>query len=81
LVNPEFGSVQTLSPHFEGACGVSKSQGEKKGKAIAALDHFGKLKTEDIPLPLTQIIESAYGSDVAKQDLIVPVKTAAEAPN
>jgi putative ATP-dependent endonuclease of OLD family len=80
LINPEFGLVRSLSPDFEGACGVTKSQGVKKGKAIAALDHFEKLKTEDIPPLLIQIIESAYGSQVVKQMLVVPATTGAGAP-
>ena len=54
------GSVRMLSPDFEGVAGVSKSQGEKKGKAIAALDHFEKIRKEDIPQQLVEIIEAAY---------------------
>jgi putative ATP-dependent endonuclease of the OLD family len=51
-----------LSPNFEGASGVSKTQGERKGKAIAALDHFEKIKKDDIPAVLINAIAAAYGA-------------------
>lgn len=41
--------------------GVSKTQGGRKGKSIAALDHFEKIKTQDIPAALTNVIDAAYG--------------------
>jgi hypothetical protein len=47
LVKPSLGSVRVLSPDLEGASGVSRTQGEKKGMALAALDHFEKTKKEE----------------------------------
>jgi len=38
-----------LSPDFETVSGVSKSQGDKKGKALAALDHFEAVEQSKIP--------------------------------
>jgi putative ATP-dependent endonuclease of the OLD family len=78
LVKPELGSVHVLSPDFEGACGVSRSQGEKKGKGIAALDHFEQVKNEDVPQPLIRIIDSAYGTKGALQP--EPVVVSAKPP-
>lgn len=48
-VDPTIGKVFMVSPHFEGLCGIPKSQSEKKGKALAALDHFSKRDTNEIP--------------------------------
>jgi putative ATP-dependent endonuclease of the OLD family len=62
LVKTGLGSVQVLSPDFERASGVSKTQGERKGKAIAALDHFETIKKDDIPAVLINVIAVAYGA-------------------
>jgi hypothetical protein len=45
---------------------VSKSQGEKKGKALAALDHFDAIDKKDIPKRLKQIVAAAYGAEGAQ---------------
>jgi putative ATP-dependent endonuclease of the OLD family len=60
LVKPPLGQVEVLSPDFEKAAGVSKSQGEKKGKALAALDHFESIDSESIPERLKQLVYAAY---------------------
>jgi len=61
LVKPGLGSVRMFSSDFEGATGVSRTQGEKKGKALAALDHFEKTKPEDICGELIGVIDATYG--------------------
>ena len=61
MVEPEIGEVVMLSPDFEGIAGVSKSQGNKKGKALAALDHFDEMPPDKIPDDLKQLIEKIYG--------------------
>ena len=62
LIDPELGSVNVLSPKFENVAGVPRRQGEKKGKPIAALDHFVNTKVGDIPHLILQIIDAAYGT-------------------
>jgi len=59
-VKKPLGQVEVLSPDFERASGVSKSQGEKKGKALAALDHFKAV--ENIPDRLRQVVCAAFGA-------------------
>ena len=57
----ETGSVAVLQPDFEGSGKVSKNQGNKKGKALAALDHFGSVAADDIPQQLADAIQLVYG--------------------
>jgi len=61
MVKPEIGDVKMLPPDFEGTAGVSKSQGDKRGKALAALDHFDEMLPDEIPAVLRQLIEKIYG--------------------
>ena len=57
----DFGSVVVLSPDFEGCSGVPKSQANKKGKPLAALDHFDSIETKNIPTDLADAIRTVYG--------------------
>jgi len=59
-VDPQLGSIEVLSPDFEGVSGVPKHQVEKKGKALAALDHFEKLDANEVPDRLAQAVRNAY---------------------
>lgn len=61
LVETPLGQVEMLSPGFEKVSGVSKSQGERKGKPLAALDHFEAVNKKDIPERLKQIVAAAFG--------------------
>jgi CRISPR-associated exonuclease Cas4 len=61
LVETPLGQVEVLSPDFERVAGVSKSQGKKKGKALAALDHFDSADKSDIPDRLKQVVCAAFG--------------------
>jgi putative ATP-dependent endonuclease of OLD family len=65
-VKKGLGAVCILSPDFEGAAGVSKNQGDRKGKPIAALDHFEQLTDDAIPANLIEVIDAAYLSQAAK---------------
>jgi len=65
-VDASIGSVEVLKPDFEGVAGVSRTQGEKKGKAIAALQHFDGMNPEEFPKPLCDLIKRAYSTDVEK---------------
>lgn len=59
-VNTDLGSIFVLSPDFESASGVSKRQGVKMGKAIAALEHLSALSVEEIPAHLRNIVNRLY---------------------
>jgi CRISPR-associated exonuclease Cas4 len=59
-INTGFGSVEVLSPDFEGVCGISHSQAEKKGKALAALDHFDQTSVDAIPPRIVNAVRNAY---------------------
>lgn len=63
LVEPPLGAVEMLSPDFEEASGVSKGQGKKLGKPIAALEHFDGLETDVIPERLIQVVQSAFSRE------------------
>jgi putative ATP-dependent endonuclease of OLD family len=65
LIRSDLGSVIVLSPNFENVAGVPRRQGEKKGKPIAALDHFEMTGLEDIPPRILQIIDAVYVASIA----------------
>ena len=54
------GSVAVLRPDFESCSGVSGAQAERKGKALAALDYFGKVESDDIPQHLADVVRTVY---------------------
>jgi CRISPR-associated exonuclease Cas4 len=66
LVKPPLGQVEVLCPDFEQAAGVSKSQGAKKGKALAALDHLDSIDPEKIPEPLGRVVFAAFGAEASR---------------
>ena len=57
----ESGSVAILSPDFEGCSGVPRAQAKRKGKALAALDYFCSVGTDDIPTHFAEAIRMVYG--------------------
>lgn len=59
-VDPALGAIEVLSPDFEGVSGVSRTQAEKKGKPIAALDHFSTVPPGAVPKRLAEVLEKAY---------------------
>jgi hypothetical protein len=65
LVIAPLGQVEMLSPDFETVSGVSKSQGEKRGKALAALDHFEPVDRSNIPDRLRQVVYAAFNAQGA----------------
>jgi len=60
LVSQRMGRVVLLSPDFERFSGVPRAQGEKKGKPLAALDHFAALELADIPEHVQDMIRKIY---------------------
>ena len=70
LVESPLGHVEQFSPDFEGASGISKNQGKKKGKALAALEHFEKLSVCELPEVLESVIRVSFttsGASSARQ--------------
>lgn len=59
-VDPALGKVLVLRPELEQAGGISKTQGGKKGKALAALDHFDAKQSSEIPAPLADVVRTIY---------------------
>jgi len=59
-IDTHIGSVEMLSPDFEGVSGISRNQAERKGKAIAALDHFDPMPVDQVPARLNEIVRRAY---------------------
>ncbi len=60
IVDPGLGKIKMLCPDFESECGVSRRQGNRKGKPLAALDHFDGRSIEEIPVVLKNLAEVAY---------------------
>jgi putative ATP-dependent endonuclease of OLD family len=59
--------IWKFDPDFEGVCGISSSQGHRKGKAIAALDHLTSLDVDGFPNELVTCVRLAYAK-TAKVD-------------
>ena len=62
LVNEKLGAIQIMSPDFEREGGVPRSQGERKGKPLAALDHFDSMSVEQIAASMKDLVRAAYQS-------------------
>ncbi|MBO9347232.1 MAG: ATP-dependent endonuclease [Chloroflexus sp.] len=60
LAKEQGAQVEILSPDFEGVSRVPRNQGEKKGKALAALDYFDSLEISQIPSRLQDIVRKIY---------------------
>ncbi len=66
-IDESIGRIEMLSPDFEGSSGVSKRSGDRKGKALAALNHFENNSVEAIPERLKEIVRAIY-CPTEKQD-------------
>jgi hypothetical protein len=53
-------TVEILVPDFEGCIGVSKRQGEKKGKPLAAFDFLKDLDPQAIPERFQKLVRAVY---------------------
>ena len=53
-------SVAVLRPDFEGCSGVPRAQAKRKGKALAALDYFDSVSSDDIPKQLADAVGMVY---------------------
>ena len=59
-IDQRFGLVEMIAGDFERFSDIPKSQGDKKGKALAALDHFDTLGDNDIPAGVTELVKRIY---------------------
>jgi RHS repeat-associated protein len=59
-INSSLGKVIVMCPYFEKEGGISKSQGDKKGKALAALDHYSTIHSDQFPEALTCMVKAIY---------------------
>jgi CRISPR-associated exonuclease Cas4 len=60
LVNTSIGQVKCVPTDFEAFAGVSHAQGDRKGKALAALDHLATLSNEALPSGLVELVRNIY---------------------
>lgn len=61
MVEEPLGRVEMIAPDFEDVAGVPKRQGEKRGKPLAALEHFGGWGADAIPARLRELVKVVYG--------------------
>ena len=80
MVQKPIGKVVMLSPDIEGAGGISKSQGKKIGKALAALDHFEAMQIDDIPERLKELVEACYAPLSESEEEATPMPAAPTVP-
>lgn len=59
-VNPKLGEPIMIPPDFEGNFGISRTQGGKLGKGLAALKHFQMINDEAIPEEMIQLLTRIY---------------------
>ena len=54
------GTIEVLSPDFESLFGISKTQGKKKGKPLASIDHFEELGVDQYPQEAIKLVNRLY---------------------
>jgi len=60
LVKTSLGKIEMCCPDFEGIAKISNSQVEKKGKPLAALEHFESIDVINIPNRFKEIITNIF---------------------
>lgn len=60
LVQESLGLIEIIPPDFETASGVTKAQGERKGKPLAALEYFEGKQASEIPDRLKEVVCAAF---------------------
>jgi CRISPR-associated exonuclease Cas4 len=61
IVDTQSGAYEMVEPDFEGVAGISYTQSEKKGKALAALEFFWDKHRDDIPEALANAVRRCFG--------------------
>ena len=69
VMDTGIGCIEIMCPDFESVAGISRTQGDKKGKPIAALDHFTGINAESIPAKLVETVQQAYRAPAAVDNL------------
>jgi len=59
-IDEKFGYSIMHSPDFESSYSISRNQGSKLGKGLAALKHFQFLDEKDIPENMVQLLTEIY---------------------
>ena len=60
MIDPDLGSVEVLSPDIEGVLEVSRSQGAKKGKALAAIEQLEATTKDELPDRIVEVVRAIY---------------------
>lgn len=60
LVMKDLGKTSMISLCFEKWAGVSEKQGKRKGKPLAALEHFARIKDENIPDNVIAMVRDVF---------------------
>ncbi len=60
LVDAELGKVFVFKPKIEDALGISKTLGDRKGKALAAIETFDGVPRDELPTPLVDAVLAAF---------------------
>lgn len=61
MIQEPLGHIEMFMPNFETVAGITKKQGEKVGKVLAALEHFQALEVVQIPTRVQEAVRAAYG--------------------
>lgn len=59
-IKPSLGDAIVLCPDFEEVAGIPRSQGNRKGKALAALDHYSAIQPDQFPEALAEMVKTIY---------------------
>jgi len=62
VVEPPLGTIEILRPEFETVAEIPKAQTEKKGKPLAALDHYSEKPSINIPDRLKEVVKTAFAT-------------------
>ncbi len=60
LVDSSLGAIAVLSPDIEGVLGIPRSQSDKKGKALAALEQLETTTKEELPGEIDKVVRAIY---------------------
>ena len=60
LSNKTSTNVEMVTMDFEALCGISRTQGDIKGKPLAAIDHFEKLSVDDYGQEIIDLVQRLY---------------------
>lgn len=62
-IDSGLGSIQVFSPDIEGVLGVSKTQSEQKGKALAAIEKLESMELDELPDRIVEVVRAIYESE------------------